>query len=49
MKKFYCLTLIGVMFFGIGWIFIRTTWTLVGVLICACAGWVAMKIEEERS
>jgi len=49
MKKFGYAMVAGMMFFFLGWIFIRTTWTLAGVLICVCLGWVVTKIDEERS
>lgn len=49
MKKFSYAMLAGMTFFFLGWTFIRSTWTLAGLLICACLGWIATKIEEERS
>lgn len=49
MKEFMGLMVFGVLFFGIGWIFIRATWTLIGCMVCIWLGWVAIKIQEKDS
>ena len=45
----YILCLFGTLFFTLGWIFIRTTWTLVGCLVCLFLSYVIDKIRQERS
>jgi hypothetical protein len=49
MKKFSYAMLAGMMFFFLGWIFIRADGLLYGTLFCTVTGWIATKIDDERS
>ena len=49
MKEFMGLMVFGVLFFGIGWIFIRADWALIGCMVCLWFGWVATKIQDKDS
>lgn len=49
MKKFSYVMLACMMFCFLGWTFYQTNGWLYSTFFCTLAGWVAMKIDDERS